>query len=76
MELKTQILEMIRLSSTNLSADVEKAIVDAAEKEDEGSPAKNALNTIIEICLFVLFYLCFMFLFNKERVYKKIKEFF
>ena len=35
-----------------------------------------SLNTIIEICLFVLFYLCFMFLFNKERVYKKIKEFF
>ena len=48
MELKTQILEMIRLSSTNLSADVEKAIIDAAAKEDEGSPAKNALNTIIE----------------------------
>ena len=32
MELKTQILEMIRLSSTNLSADVEKAIIDAAAK--------------------------------------------
>ena len=48
MELKTQILEMIRLSSTNLSADVEKAIIDAAAKEDEGSPAKNALNTIVE----------------------------
>ena len=48
MELKTQILEMIRLSSTNLSADVEKAIIDAAAKEDEGSPAKNAFNTIIE----------------------------
>ena len=48
MELKSHILEMIRLSSTNLSSDVEKAIIEAAGKEDEGSPAKNALNTIIE----------------------------
>lgn len=48
MELKTQILEMIRQSSTNLSSDVEKAIGEAVARETDGSPAKNALNTILE----------------------------
>ncbi len=48
MELSKNILEMIRLSSTDLSKDVETAIISAKEKEDEGSAAKNALNTIIE----------------------------
>ena len=40
MDLKSQILEMIRLSSTNLSTDVEEAIKAAASNEEEGSPAK------------------------------------
>lgn len=48
MELKKHIVEMIRLSSTDLSTDVETAIVDAAKNEAEGSPAKNAFNTIVE----------------------------
>ena len=35
-----------------------------------------SLNTIIQIALFVLFYLCFMFIFDKERIYRNIKEFY
>ena len=31
------------------------------------------LNTIMQITLFVLFYLCFMFIFNKERIYRNLK---
>lgn len=48
MELKSQILEMIRLSSTNLSSDVESAIISASEKEEQGSAARNAFDAIIE----------------------------
>lgn len=48
MPLASQILEMIRRSSTDLSTDVEEAITKAAGAEAEGSPAKNAFNTILE----------------------------
>ena len=48
MEIKGYILEMIRLSSTDLSKDVEDAIIKAKDIEDDNSPAKKALDTIIE----------------------------
>ncbi len=47
MSLQGQLLELIRLSSTDLSADIEEAIVEAHKKEEDGSAAKNALNSII-----------------------------
>lgn len=48
MDLKAALLETIRLSSTDLPKDVEDALKKAVTKEDEGSSAKNALNTILE----------------------------
>lgn len=48
MDLKSAVLETIRLSSTDLPADVEKAIRKAVGKEEKGSSAQNALNTILE----------------------------
>jgi fumarate hydratase class I len=48
MDLKESILELIRKAATDLSPDVEKAIADAFDKEDEGSPAKNVFGTIQE----------------------------
>jgi fumarate hydratase class I len=41
-------LELIRKAATDLSPDVEKALVDAHKREDEGSPAKNVFRTILE----------------------------
>ncbi len=35
-----------------------------------------SLNTIMQISLFVLFYLIFMFVFDRKRVYRKLKEFY
>lgn len=34
------------------------------------------LNTIVQIALFVVFYLCFMLLFDRKRVYNRIKDFY
>lgn len=48
MDLKNAVLETIRLSSTDLPADVENALKKAAEREEKGSSAENALNTILE----------------------------
>ncbi len=48
MELTQSVLELIRKASTDLSPDVEKAILDAFNKEKEGSPARSVFNTIIE----------------------------
>ncbi|MBQ3033604.1 MAG: fumarate hydratase [Deferribacterales bacterium] len=48
MELKPHILEMIRLSTSDLSDDVVQAISSAVNVEDEGSAAQNALKTILE----------------------------
>ena len=35
-----------------------------------------SLNTIMQIALFVLFYLIFMVVFDRKRVYRKLKEFY
>jgi fumarate hydratase class I len=48
MDLKESMLELIRKAATDLSPDVEKALVDAHKREDEGSPAKNVFGTILE----------------------------
>jgi fumarate hydratase class I len=48
MELKSAILELIRRAATDLSPDVEKALKDAFQREDEGSSAKSVFNTILE----------------------------
>jgi fumarate hydratase class I len=47
-ELTKDFLELIRLTATNLPPDVEKAIVNARENEEEGSAAKGALDTILK----------------------------
>ena len=46
--LKPTIVELIRRSSTNFPSSWENAIRDAAAREDEGSSAQVALNTILE----------------------------
>ncbi|WP_277656875.1 fumarate hydratase [Seleniivibrio woodruffii] len=48
MELKNAMLELIRRASTDLSPDVEAALVQAYDREDDGTPAKNVFGTIIE----------------------------
>ena len=48
MELTQSILELIRKASTDLSSDVENAILNAFNREREGTPAKSVFNTIIE----------------------------
>ena len=48
MDLKESMLELIRKAATDLSPDVEKVLVDAHKREDEGSPAKNVFGTILE----------------------------
>lgn len=35
-----------------------------------------SLSTIIQIALFILLYLCFMFISDRKRVYRKLKEFY
>jgi len=47
-DLTKEFLELIRLAATNLPPDVEKAIFEARENEDEGSAAKGALDTILK----------------------------
>jgi len=46
-DLTSEILELVRFTSTNLPPDVEKKIRTAVGQEDSGSAAKGALNTII-----------------------------
>ncbi len=46
-DLKAQLLELIRLTATSLPPDVERALGDAAEREDEGSTARNVLQTML-----------------------------
>ncbi len=48
MELKESILELLRRAATDLSPDVEAAIRKARDKEDEGTPARNVFDTILE----------------------------
>jgi len=41
-------LELVRLTATNLPQDVERALKDAYDSEEEGSAAKGALDTILK----------------------------
>ncbi|BBB47618.1 fumarate hydratase [Pelolinea submarina] len=46
-DLQAQLLELIRLTATSLPPDVETALQDAAEWEDEASTARNVLQTML-----------------------------
>lgn len=46
-DLTSEILTLVRFTSTNLPPDVERKLRAAVEQEDAGSAAKGALNTII-----------------------------
>lgn len=46
-DLTSEILELVRFTSTNLPPDVEKKLRAAVEQEDPGSAAHGALNTIV-----------------------------
>jgi fumarate hydratase class I len=48
MDLKNNIVELIKRASTDLSEDVEKSLKDAFHKECDNTPAKNILATILE----------------------------
>ncbi|MEJ2055330.1 MAG: fumarate hydratase [Calditrichaceae bacterium] len=48
MELNKSILELIRQTATDLSADVEQVLHEASENEEKNSPAYNVFNTIFE----------------------------
>lgn len=47
-DLTSEILELVRFTSTNLPPDVEKTLRDAFDKEEPGSAAHNALATILK----------------------------
>lgn len=47
-DLTNEILELIRRTSTDLPADVEKRLREALEREEPGSAARNALETILK----------------------------
>jgi fumarate hydratase class I len=47
-DLTEQILELVRLTSTDLPPDVEEKLRKSKEQEDEGSAAEGALNTILK----------------------------
>jgi fumarate hydratase class I len=47
-DLTPHILELIRLTSTSLPADVERTLVSAQEKEEDGSAAQNIMRSILE----------------------------
>lgn len=47
-DLREAFIELIRLTATDLSADVEAALVAARDREAEGSAARGALDTILE----------------------------
>jgi len=46
-DLTQEILELVRLASTNLPPDVDKALRDALTRETRGSAAYHALETIL-----------------------------
>lgn len=46
-DLTSEILELVRFTSTNLPPDVEKKLRTAVEQEDPGSAAKSTLQTIV-----------------------------
>ena len=41
-------LELIRLASTDLRSGIENALVEARDREEEGSAARNALEVILD----------------------------
>lgn len=47
-DLTEKILELVRLTSTDLPPDIEKALRQAVEQEEPGSAARGALETIIQ----------------------------
>lgn len=47
-DLVEPLVELVRRTSTDLPADVEKALREAREREEPGSPAQRALDTILE----------------------------
>jgi len=47
-DLTKQILELVRLTSTDLPPDVEEKLRESKEQEDKGSAAEGALNTILK----------------------------
>jgi len=47
-DLTNQFLELVRLTATSLPPDVENAIVEAYESEEDGSAAKGAFDTILK----------------------------
>lgn len=47
-DLTQDLLELIRRTSTDLSSDVERALVSARDREDPGSAARGALDTILQ----------------------------
>ena len=47
-DLTDAFVELIRRASTELPADMERALREAREKEEAGSAAQGALDTIIE----------------------------
>lgn len=47
-DLTDEILELVRLTATDLAEDVEKSIQDSRDREEEGSAARGALDTILE----------------------------
>lgn len=47
-DLTQEILELVRFTSTNLPEDVEKVLREAFSKEEQGSAAYNALQTILK----------------------------
>jgi fumarate hydratase class I len=47
-EFSNWVLELIRRTSSDLSADVENALAGAGKREEPGSPAASALNSILE----------------------------
>ncbi len=48
MELKDALVELLRRAATDLPPDVERALKEAYEREDEGTPAKAVFRTILE----------------------------
>lgn len=47
-DLTQQFLELVRLTSTDLPQDVERRLREAREREDDGSAAQGALDTILD----------------------------
>ena len=48
MELKDALVELLRRAATDLPPDVEKALREAYEREEDGTPAKAVFRTILE----------------------------